>query len=64
MTAQTIPAEKSAAFEIIEGMNDADEAGYTYDGWYQSVSDMLVDDWEGLDLEAVLGYIESILLCA
>ena len=52
MKTTTNPDEIAA--HIVGQMNDDDRANFTADGWRPGVSGMLVDEWEGADLDKVL----------
>jgi len=49
------------ANEIIDAMTIADINEYTREGWFVGVSAMLVDEWEGVDLEEVLDAMDAII---
>lgn len=50
---------RRAAFAIVDEMSAADEDTFDRHAWAEGVSNMLVDEWAGLNLEAVLDAVEG-----
>ena len=48
-----------AACEIVSQMSDDDLRSYTASSWREGVSLMLVDAWEGLPLEEIIGVMTA-----
>lgn len=50
---------KEIAAEIVGQMSPPDRTGLTKDGWKEGVGSMLQGDWEGADLDEVLGEVQA-----
>jgi len=53
---------QTAAETIVDSMSDAELHRYVRKEWHDGISAMLVDDWEGLDLEELLDAVDALVL--
>ena len=53
--------EMAIARELFEGMRSEERAEFDRDDWEERLVGLLVADWEGADVDAVLDHLEDLL---